>query len=315
LYFLINTIMEYSGVVIKSTGSWYTVDTGDNIVNCRIKGRFKISDIKTTNPVAVGDKVKFIMIENDDAGLITEILPRENFIIRKATKLSKSSHIIASNIDRCIVIATVAKPKTSTGFIDRLLTTAEAYHIPSIIVFNKYDLYDEEELARLHHLIKMYYSVGYPVIITSTKTNKGLDKFKHALQNKVSLLTGHSGVGKSALINCIQPNLNLKEGEISQTYEKGKHTTTFATMYKLTFGGYIIDTPGIKEFGLTNFDRAEVADRFPEMRKYRNKCKFNNCTHTNEPDCAVLEAVAKNEIYEERYINYLNILEDDYFDE
>lgn len=306
--------MEYSGVVIKSTGSWYTVDTGDKIVNCRIKGKFKISDIKSTNPVAVGDKVKFIMVENDDVGLITEILPRNNFIVRKATKLSKSSHIIASNIDRCIIIATVAKPKTSTGFIDRLLTTAEAYHIPSIIVFNKYDLYNKEELDRLEYLTDMYKSVGYQVIITSVKTKKGLDKFKLALQDKVSLLTGHSGVGKSALINCIQPKLNLKEGEISQTYEKGKHTTTFATMYKLTFGGYIIDTPGIKEFGLTNFDREEVADRFPEMRKYRNECKFNDCTHTNEPGCAVIEAVNNNKIYEERYINYLNILADDYFD-
>ena len=308
--------MKDEGTVVKSTGSWSFVETpSGKIVSCKIKGKFKTSGIKTTNPVAVGDKVEFEYIENDTVGLITNILPRNNYIIRKSTNLSKSEQIIAANIDTCIIIATIKQPKTSTGFIDRVLTTAEAYHIPAVIVFNKFDLCDEKCHERLADLMYIYENAGYKVLITSAVKGTGLSELENLLRNKTSLITGHSGVGKSALINAIMPSLDIKIGDISQYHEKGKHTTTFATMYKLPIGGYIIDTPGVKEFGLADMDKTEIAERFPEIRKYQHDCKFNNCTHTNEPGCAIVKLVENGTIPQERYNNYLSIISDDYFDE
>lgn len=306
---------EYLGTVTQSTGSWYVVnDENGNKINCKFKGKFKISGIKATNPIAVGDKVRFIIVENDNVGLITKIEPRKNYIIRKSTKLSKVEHIIASNLDLCILIVTISQPRTSTGFIDRFLTCNEAYHVPSMLVFNKVDLYDETENQRLMELKQIYEDVGYKVILTSAVTGVGLEELKNSMTDKTCLLSGHSGVGKSALIRAIQPHINLKIGEISSIHDKGKHTTTFATMYELTFGGYIIDTPGIKEFGLTGFERSEIAERFPEMRRIQQNCKFNNCIHVNEPGCAVRDAVDEGLISSERYENYLDILDDEYFD-
>lgn len=303
-----------NGIVIKSTGSWYLVETpSGEIVSCKIKGKFKTSGIKTTNPVAVGDNVEFEYVENDDVGIITQIKQRRNYILRKSTNLSKAEQIIAANIDNCIIIATIKQPRTSTGFIDRVLTTAEAYHINSVIVFNKLDLYDEQDIDRLAELMYIYENAGYKVVVTSVVKNIGLNDLESILKGNVNLITGHSGVGKSAIINAIMPELDVKIGDISKYHEKGKHTTTFATMYKLPIGGYLIDTPGIKEFGLADMEKTEVAERFPEIRKYQHDCKFNNCTHTNEPGCRVKQAVVEGLIPEERYNNYLSIISDDYF--
>jgi ribosome biogenesis GTPase len=302
------------GIVIKSTGSWYTVkDIDGNYVDCKIKGKFRIKGIRTTNPVAIGDKVFFKKQENDKAGLITKINERKNYIIRKATNLSKQSHIIASNIDQAVLIVTLAEPRTSTGFIDRFLVTAEAYHIPAHIIFNKIDLYDEALLASLKQNRKIYEKIGYPCHDISVLEETNLDEIYTLVKDKVNLFSGHSGVGKSALINKIQPGLNLKTGQISTAHKKGTHTTTFTEMIEIDKGGFIIDTPGIKEFGLIHFEKEEVAERFPEMRKYMHDCKFNNCTHVHEPCCAVIEAFKKNKISKSRYYNYLNILNDDYF--
>ncbi len=300
-----------TGRVMRSTGSWYTVlaENGKKY-QCKLKGRFRIAGIRTTNPIAVGDKVEFNIDEKDETGVIKKIFDRNNYVIRKATKLSKAAHIIASNLDQAIIITSLIKPRTSTGFIDRLLVTTEAYHIPAIIVFNKYDLYDDALKQQLDTYIKVYTDAGYTCLITSAKENYGLDKFKALLHGKVSLLSGHSGVGKSALINKTDPDLNLKEGTLSVMHEKGKHTTTFAEMFPLSFNGFIIDTPGIKEFGLVGFDVYELGQRFPEIRKRMSQCRFNNCIHVKEPGCAVIEAVEHNEIARFRYVNYLNMLAD-----
>ncbi len=300
-----------TGTVVRSTGSWYIVrDEEAALYNCKLKGRFKIQGIRTTNPIAVGDRVDFKLAEAEEAGLIIHIHDRKNYIIRKATKLSKASHIIASNLDQAVLIGSLVKPRTSTGFIDRFLVTAEAYHIPAVLVFNKYDLYDDPIKKQLDELVKTYSSAGYSCLVTSAKNEFHLDDFKSMLQDKVSLLAGHSGVGKSALINKIDPSLNLKEGEISQAHLKGKHTTTFAEMFPLAFGGHIIDTPGIKEFGLVAFEKTELGQRFPEIRQLMNQCRFSNCLHVNEPGCAVREAVEKGSLSQFRYQNYLNILHD-----
>ncbi len=302
----------FEGIIIKSTGSWYTVkDSEGNYIDCKIKGQFRIKGIRTTNPLAIGDRVYFK--KDGDAGLITKIEERKNYIIRKATKLSKQSHIIATNIDQAIIIATLAAPRTSTGFIDRFLVTAEAYHIPAIIVFNKIDLYNEKLFHSLNEIKKIYEDAGYSCYEVSVLEKKNLDLIFKLVENKVSLFSGHSGVGKSALINQIEPGLNLKTGEISAMHKKGKHTTTFAEMIELKCGGFIIDTPGIKEFGLIHFEKEEVAERFPEMRRYMHSCKFNNCTHVHEPGCAVIEALENGFVSKSRYQNYLNILNDDYF--
>ena len=305
-----------TGKIIRSTGHWYTVRADDGeTFNCNLKGKFRIKGIRTTNPIAVGDKVDFVILPGEQTGVIHKIHRRVNYVIRKATKLSKAAHIIASNLDHAVLITSLAQPRTSTGFIDRFLVTTEAYHIPTTIVFNKVDLYDEELNAYLNELIQVYTAAGYTCLITSAKKNFNISAFKELLQGKTSLLSGHSGVGKSALINAIDPALNLKEGEISIMHEKGKHTTTFAEMFPLAFGGFIIDTPGIKEFGLVGFDSYELGQRFPEIREKMPLCRFSNCIHVKEPGCAVVEAVEKGEIARFRYIDYLKMLGDIKIDE
>lgn len=296
-----------TGKVIKSTGSWYWVINNEDgkLFECRLRGKFRSKGIKTTNPVAVGDIVDF----EPDTGAITNIHRRTNYIIRKATNLSKQTHIIAANIDQAIIIVSLAKPRTSTGFIDRFLITAEAYHIPAIIVFNKIDLLDEEQKATLKQIVSIYENVGYKCLQTSATEMINIDKLKSILHNKHSLLSGHSGVGKSALINTVETNLDLKTGEISEYHSKGMHTTTFAEAFELRDGGWIIDTPGIKEFGIIEFEKPELGHRFPEFIQYLNNCKYNNCLHLNEPGCAVIEAVREGDISEIRYTNYLNILD------
>jgi ribosome biogenesis GTPase len=297
------------GIVIKSTGSWYTVqNTVGELSECKLKGRFKVQGIKTTNPLAVGDHVEYHILQEEDTGLITKIFPRKNYIIRKATKLSKESHILAANLDQAIVIVTLAQPRTSTGFIDRFLITAEAYHIPAVIVFNKLDLYDKKMNDRLDELTQVYEAATYPCLKVSALTGENTGMLKDQLKDKVSLLAGHSGVGKSALINTIEPGLNIKTKPISKVHSKGVHTTTFANMFALSFGGYIIDTPGIKEFGLYELDRNTLAERYPEMRALMHECKYTNCTHLHEPGCAVKKAVEKGNLSKMRYDGYLRIM-------
>lgn len=296
-------------MVIKSTGSWYIVYlTNGKTVHCRLRGQYRIKGIRTTNPLAVGDKVSIIMEPDQETGIIQTIHDRHNFIIRKATRLSKASHIIAANLDQALLVATVDQPRTSTGFIDRFLVTAEAYHIPAIIVFNKIDLYAGATLDVLNEYVRLYSAIGYKVLTVSAFTGEGLDDFKKLLQNKITLLSGHSGVGKTALINAIDPELNLRIGAISDAHNKGKHTTTFAEMYPLNLGGWIVDTPGIKEFGLHGLEAETLAQRFPEMRERMNQCRFDNCTHYHEPDCAIKIAVEKGDIADFRYLNYLHML-------
>lgn len=303
------------GIVIKSTGSWYIVRYGDEKIECKIKGKFRIKGIKTTNPVAVGDKVDFEILQKEGIGVIKKINQRRNYIIRKSTKLSKVSHIIASNIDQAFLIVTLAYPRTSTGFIDRFLVTAEAYKIPVIIVFNKIDIYDEVIKKRQQELIDIYSKIGYENFSVSALRGDNLDLLKEKLKDKINLFSGHSGVGKSTLINVIQPGSNLRTADISKQHKKGRQTTTNAEMLELSFGGYIIDSPGIKEFGLIDFDKNEVSHYFPEMRALMNDCKFNNCTHTHEPGCAVKNALKNGDVSKTRYKNYISILNDEYFEE
>ncbi|HSV87940.1 MAG TPA: ribosome small subunit-dependent GTPase A [Bacteroidales bacterium] len=299
------------GTVIKSTGSWYSViDETGNKLECRLRGKLKISGIKSTNPIAVGDQVYIRINPDDESAIITAIADRRNYIIRKATNLSRQTHIIAANIDQAMVIVTLAEPRTSTGFIDRFLVTCEAYSIPAIIVFNKIDLYDNENLYFFGKLVEIYKNAGYQTIGVSAVTRQNLSLFEEALKNKTTLLSGYSGVGKSTLINAIVPGLNLKVQSISQAHSKGRHTTTFAEMYKLHNNTFIIDTPGIKEFGLADFEPWELSHYFPEMRSLFNLCRFDNCTHYNEPQCMVKEAVNNRTISLERYQNYIGMLLD-----
>jgi len=270
--------------------------------------------IRTTNPIAVGDHVEFEWENRSDNGVITTIRERTNYIVRRSINLSKSAHIIASNIDRLYIVASIMLPRTSTGFIDRLLLTAEAYHIPAALVFNKVDIYSEEALERCTELKELYSSLGYPIYVVSALTGYGIDELRSELQNKVNLFSGHSGVGKSALINKLDPALSIKTGEISSYHNKGMHTTTFAEMHPLSFGGYMIDTPGIKEFGLVHFESQEISERYPEFRALMHECKYNNCTHVHEPGCAVKQALDDGFINQERYKNYLGILNDDNLD-
>lgn len=296
-----------TGIVVKSTGSHYLVRTGKGeVIDCVLKGKLRLDGRKTTNPVAVGDKVD---IENENEGtVISNILPRKNYIIRKSINLSKQAQILASNLDQAILVATLVSPRTSLGFIDRFLVTAEAYSIPAKLVFNKADILNEELLALQQEIIDIYTKVGYECFVVSSVNGKDLDKIKTLLKDKTTLLSGHSGVGKSTLINAIEPKLNLKTGEISAAHSKGMHTTTFAELHELSFGGFIIDTPGIKELGLVEMKKEEVGHYFPEIRERMNDCKFNNCLHENEPKCAVKAAVENGEISEERYTSYLGIL-------
>lgn len=305
-----------NGIVVRSTGSSCNVlDESGRIIECKLKGNFRIKGIRTTNPLAVGDKVQYTVSNAEQVGLINSIEPRFNYIIRKSTKLSKQSHIIAANIDQAVVMVTLTSPRTSTGFIDRFLVTAEAYHIPAILIFNKMDMVKGADTEKINQLISLYEGLGYKCFMTSALEKTGIEEVKQMLKDKVTLISGHSGVGKTALINTIEPGLLRKVGIISDYHQKGKHTTTFAEMLPLTFGGFIIDTPGIKEFGLVDFDKQEIAERFPEMRNLMHECQFNNCTHIHEPGCAVKEALKKGDISESRYKNYISIVNDEYFEE
>ncbi len=306
------------GLVIKSTGSWYTVETATGeTFECKIKGKFRIKGIKSTNPVAVGDRVKFTIQtvsanENQEKiGLITAIEERKNYIVRRSINLSKQSHIIAANIDQAILVVTLSHPVTTTTFIDRYLASAEAYRIPVLLVFNKTDRYNSEQNKLLTTRIETYKSIGYKCLTTSAKTLEGLEQLKEELKNKTNVFNGHSGVGKSTLINILQPGLNLKTKEISDSHKTGKHTTTFSELYKLNFGGYIIDTPGIKAFGMLEMEPWEISHYFVEIFKISENCQYNNCSHTHEPGCAVKLAVETGKIAKSRYLSYLGLLEAD----
>lgn len=298
-------------LVYKSTGSWYQVkDEMGKAYNARIKGIFKIDDITSTNPVAVGDEVE-IEMENEieSSVVITKILERKNYINRQSPRLKHQHHIIAANLDQSLLIATLKEPKTSQGFIDRFLVASEAYHVPPLIIFNKTDLYKKKEEEKFISLKEMYESIGYKVIGMSVKENKGMDEIKELLQSKTTLISGHSGVGKSSFINSIFPDMQLRTQDVSGWSGKGLHTTTFAEMYDLPFGGKIIDTPGMREFGLVDISKQELSHYFPEMRDRLNDCQFNNCLHINEPGCAIKQAVADGLIHEDRYVSYYNILD------
>ncbi|HXH20337.1 MAG TPA: ribosome small subunit-dependent GTPase A [Chitinophagales bacterium] len=299
------------GRVLRSTGSWYLVRLDDGRrVDCRVKGKFRLEGEKITNPVAVGDKVVVELEESVQTAVIAEILPRTNYISRQSPRQKQARHIIAANIDQAFLIATVAMPRTSTGFIDRFLLTAEAYGIPAHIIFNKQDILGEKELAKQDEVVKIYRHISYPVHLISALSAPDVETIKSLMDGRTTLLAGHSGVGKSTLINAIHPQANLRTGHISDFSLKGKHVTTFAEMLELPFGGYVVDTPGIKEFGLLDIEPEEVSHYFREMRDLLSCCKFNNCLHINEPKCAVRQAVQEGKIPEERYKNYLNILED-----
>ena len=296
------------GLVIKSTGSWYEVLTSDGaVVSCRIKGKFRTQGIRTTNPIAVGDHVEFELEPEQQTGVIHKLQERKNYIIRKSVNLSKQSQIIAANLDQAFLIVTLASPRTSLGFIDRFLVTAEAYHIPAKLIFNKLDLFSEEGLEILAEYRAIYENIGYPCYSVSAIEGTNLEEIKALLKDQVTLVTGHSGVGKSTLINALLPGFELKTGEISDWSDKGKHTTTFAEMFALPFGGYLIDTPGIRELGVIDIEKAELGPLFPEIRERMSQCKFYNCRHISEPGCAVLSAVENAEIDPSRYESYLSI--------
>ncbi|WP_294586766.1 ribosome small subunit-dependent GTPase A [uncultured Phocaeicola sp.] len=298
------------GLVIKNTGSWYVVKTDDgNLVECKIKGNFRLKGIRSTNPIAVGDRV-CIAPNAEGTAFITEIEDRRNYIIRRASNLSKQSHIIAANLDQCMLVVTVNYPETSTIFIDRFLASAEAYRVPVSLVFNKIDKYSDDELHYLDGLVNLYTHIGYPCHRISALNGEGIDELKQSLQGKITLFSGNSGVGKSTLINYLLPDQRLKTGEISTVHNKGMHTTTFSEMYPLGENGYIIDTPGIKGFGTFDMEDEEVGHYFKEIFEFSANCKYGNCTHRHEPGCAVREAVEKHYISESRYVSYLNILED-----
>lgn len=296
------------GTVIKSTGSSYQIKSGNKIVTCRLRGKFRIKGIKSTNPVTVGDEVEFEIEKEADVGAINHIYARKNYIIRKSVNLSKQTHIIASNIDLVFLLITLDNPKTFTGFIDRFLASAEAYKIPAVLLFNKMDSYDKKTTKQKNDLKEVYTKIGYKCIDISAKKNTNINILIDLMKDKVSLFAGHSGVGKSTLANTICPKLNLKTKEISIQHKQGKHTTTFAEMFELPFGGFLIDTPGIKGFGVVDFEQEEVSDYFVEFFKLKPACKFNNCLHLNEPKCAVKEAIKKEEIAISRYKSYVQIL-------
>ena len=301
-----------NGTVIKSTGSWYVISDGEGqLWDCRLRGKIRLDGLRSTNPVAVGDKVIFEQEPGKETGVIKKIQPRNNVIVRKSVNLSKASHIIASNIDLAIIVATIAHPRTSTGFIDRFMVTAEAYHIPVALVFNKCDLYTEDQIGEMAELIGYYSEIGYTSFGVSAKTGFKLQELKQLMTGKTCLFAGHSGVGKSALVNALDPNMHLRVGEISDVHNKGKHTTTFAEMHRLGFGAWIVDTPGIKEFALYDMEKETLAQRFPEMRSLMTECRFANCTHTHEPACAVKAAVENGDIAEWRYANYLRMYNDE----
>ena len=300
------------GIVYKSTGSWYKVKTDQNrFYDCRLRGKFRIKGIKSTNPVAVGDRVVFEKdtIKGEEIGVISRIEERENYIIRKSVNLSKQTQIIAANIDLAFLLVTLNNPPTFTTFIDRYLVTAEAYGIKAVLLFNKIDTYTSEELGEIKFLANLYRSIGYECVSISAKNGKNIDLVKDLMKGKVSMFSGHSGVGKSTLINALEPTLNLKTKEISEQHLQGQHTTTFAEMFDLSFDAQIIDTPGIKGFGMVEMDKEELGDYYPEFFKLKQHCKFNNCLHLEEPKCAVKEALENKEVAWSRYKSYLQILE------
>ena len=302
------------GLVYKSTGSWYSVKTPTNEqFDCRIKGKFRLDGIKSTNPIAVGDYVDFELEKNSDVvtGVINNICERKNYVLRKSVNLSKQTHILASNIDVVFLIITISSPVTSTNFIDRFLLTSNAYSINTILLFNKIDLLDKVEKKILKKLIDIYTNIGYECYEISAKNQYNIDKVQSLMKDKVSMFGGHSGVGKSTLINSLQPNLNLRTNNISVQHAQGQHTTTNAELYDLDFGAKIIDTPGIRGFGIVDFNKSDIKNYFPEFYKLVNQCKFNDCMHVNEPKCIVKQSVDEGTIANSRYENYLQILEDD----
>ena len=302
------------GVVYKSTGSWYTIKATDGIFyECKIKGKFRIEGIKSTNPIAAGDHVEFeVETKGDETiGIINKILPRTNYIIRKSVNLSKQTHIIAANVDIAFLLVTLNNPPTFTPFIDRFLVTAQAYQIKAVLLFNKIDTYNQDQTLEIKYLADLYRNIGYECIGISAKTGKNIDKVKQMMHGKVSMFSGHSGVGKSTLVNALEPTLELKTSEISTQHSQGQHTTTFAEMYDLCFGAQIIDTPGIKGFGVVEVEKQELGDYFPEFFELKDQCKFNNCLHKQEPKCAVKDALENDTVSWSRYKSYLQILEGD----
>ena len=300
------------GLVIKNTGSWVTVRLEDGTaVNCKMRGVLRLKGMRCTNPVAVGDIVQ-VEDKGGDAPVVGAIEPRKNYIIRRASNLSKEFQIIAANLDQAVLVATLTNPVTSTTFIDRFLATAEAYQVPAVLAFNKVDLLDTDEWRQqLDGLKSLYESIGYPVITMSAATGEGAEALRTQLSDRMSLLSGNSGVGKSSIINLLVPEAHVRVGDVSQTHHKGMHTTTFSELLDLPGGGAIIDTPGVKAFGTIDFERAEVAHYFPEIFRISDGCRFNNCTHTHEPGCAVLDAVEQGAIAHSRFVSYLSILDED----
>lgn len=298
------------GLVLKSTGSWYSIlgMDGQEYIG-RVRGKLRLKGVKTTNPIAVGDRVNIsVEDEQESRVIIEEIIPRDNYIIRQSVKKTEHAHMLAANIDQALLVVTLTYPKTSLGFIDRFLVTAESFRIPQVLVFNKQDLLDAEERQQQQVVIEIYENIGIACLETSAVSGGGVESFEQALQDKKTLISGHSGVGKSTLVNLVMPGVNQKTSEVSDFAEKGVHTTTFAEMFQLNPGTFLIDTPGIKELGLAEIEGYELSDYFPEMRVLRNECKFNNCLHTNEPHCAIKNALAAGEIAESRYKSYLSML-------
>lgn len=306
------------GVVIKSTGSWYTVKTDDGaLIESRIKGNIRLKGIRSTNPVVVGDYVELTISKEDNntdgqsVGYISNIIPRTNYIIRKSPNLSKESHIIAANIDQAFLVVTIQFPITSSSFIDRFLVSAEAYRIPCSLIFNKLDLYNDTQNTILNTLTELYLRIGYPCIKISAKTGEGIENLKSVMKDKINVFSGHSGVGKSTIINLLHPNYRARTGEISEAHFAGKHTTTYSEMYEMEFGGYIIDTPGIKGFGVLDMKSDEISHYFPEIFRLLDDCQYYNCTHTHEPNCAVKNSVENGQIAQSRYNSYLSLLSGD----
>lgn len=309
---ILNSTLLEQGIVIKSTGSRYRVLYGaDNAIECTIKGKFRVRELKNTNPVAVGDKILFEFEGSKDTGIIVELLDRKNYILRKASNLSKQSQIIAANIDHVFLMITIIHPETPVEFIDRFLITAEAYRIPASLIINKTDIYNEKEFSKMEHIVSVYEKIGYECFRLSINNKEGLETLAGKMKDKISLIAGNSGVGKTSLLNTLNPALNLKTEKISDYHKQGKHVTTFPEMHLMPFGGYIIDTPGIRGFGVVDMDRNEIYHFFPEIFRTAKDCKFYNCLHTDEPGCAVRKAVEEKSIDALRYRSYLNILGDE----